>query len=632
MATSSNGVVVHPRASGAALQPQRRFVPRPGVRDNACVPPLIIADDITVTKGPHRILTSVALGLQEGDRIGIVGRNGGGKSTLLRSLAGLEHLDAGRITRRSGVRVELVAQGDALPAATVGAAIFGDRAEHDWAGDARARDILQGLFGGVAAPELTDGLATPTGALSGGESRRVALAAALVHNPDVLLLDEPTNHLDIAAVAWLAGHVRSRPDRSALAVVTHDRWFLDEVTQRTWEVGGQGVEAYDGGYAAYVLAKAERERISASVQARRQNLLRKELAWLRRGPPARTSKPKFRIDAATELIADEPPPRDQLSLRRVASARLGKSVLELRGVTVARAEGADPVLSDLDWGLGPGDRIGLLGRNGVGKTTLIRLLLGRDAPPHTGSVRRGKTVVPALLDQRIEVPDPGMRVLPWLQQAGERIIVTSGDDLTASQLLEQFGFAGDAVWRRLADLSGGELRRLHLLRLLLGGPNVLLLDEPTNDLDVETLTVLEDVLDRWPGTLLVVSHDRYFLERVCDDVWLMPGDGSLRHLPGGVEEYLAELAGAPSPAPAGRPAAQPRSGAALAREQRKELTRIERAMDRARAAIARLHAAMADAATDPAALVDLGRELAAAESSLAALEDQWLALAEEASH
>ncbi len=599
------------------------------------MPALLTADAITVVKGPHRVLTEVSLGLQEGERIGVVGRNGGGKSTLLRALAGMDVPDAGRVVRRSGVRVELVGQADALPGGTVRQAIFADRAEHDWAGEPLARDVVGGLFGGLAAPALTAGLDTPTADLSGGEARRVALAAALVHNPDVLLLDEPTNHLDISAIGWLAEHVRSRPARTALAVVTHDRWFLDAVTDHTWEVGRETVEAYEGGYAAYVLAKAERQRQRSSTQARRQNLLRKELAWLRRGAPARTSKPKFRLDAASALIADEPPPRDALSLRRVASARLGKEVVELTDVTLRPAEGSDAVLTDITWGLGPGDRIGLLGRNGTGKTTLIRLLLGSDPPPFDGRVARGATVVPALLDQRLPIPDPEVRVLPWLQRAGERIVVTSGDDLTAAQLLEQFGFRGDAVWRRLGDLSGGELRRLHLLRLLLGGPNLLLLDEPTNDLDVETLTVLEDVLDRWPGTLLVVSHDRYFLERVCDDVWSIPGDGTLRHLPGGVEEYLADAAQGDrdSPVPraapgasAGAPAAG--SGTARDRERRKELARVERSMDKAHARVAELHEAMAAAATDAGALAELGPQLGAANADLAALEDQWLMLAE----
>jgi ATP-binding cassette subfamily F protein uup len=470
-----------------------------------------------------------------------------------------------------------------------------------------------------------------------------------VHSPDVLLLDEPTNHLDLPGVAWLADHLRRRPAATAMAVVTHDRWFLDAVTSTTWEVvegpDGGRVEQYEGGYAAYVLARAERDRMAAASQARQRNLLRKELAWLQRGAPARTSKPKFRLDAAAELIADEPPPRDRLSLQRVAAARIGKQVVELREVTLRPAVDAAPLLERTTWGLGPGERIGLLGRNGAGKSTVLRLLLGQDPPPAQGSVQRGRTVQAGQLAQRVEGIDPDARVLPWLQESGSRIVVSSGEELTATQLLEQFGFRGDAGWKRLADLSGGELRRLHVLRLLLSGANLLLLDEPTNDLDVETLTALEDVLDHWPGTLVVVSHDRFFLERVCDDLWLLPGDRTIRHLPGGVEEYLAEVAPAAAavaaepPAPGAAPptagsagaraAAAPATGGARDRERRKELARLERAMAKSQTKIDELHAALAAAAaTDPAALAALGRELAGAQEELGAAEDAWLLAAE----
>jgi ATP-binding cassette subfamily F protein uup len=602
------------------------------VGDNRQVPPLLVLDDATVVKGPRRVLGGISAGLHEGDAIGVVGRNGSGKSTLLRGLAGGEHLDGGRVTRRGGTSLELVSQSDALPAGAVRHVVFGDRAEHEWAGDARVRDILTGLFGAVAAPELPQGLDTPTAALSGGQARRVALAAALVHAPDVLLLDEPTNHLDLTGVTWLAGHLRQRPAGGALVVVTHDRWFLDAVTTRTWEVvadrDGGRLEQYEGGYAAYVLARAERDRVAAATDARRRNLLRKELAWLRRGAPARTSKPKFRLDAAAELIADEPAPRDRLRLQRATTARLGKQVVALRDVTLCPALHAPPVLQDVTWRLGPGDRIGLLGRNGAGKTTLVRLLLGEDPPPFTGEVERGRTVVAGQLAQRVAEVDPQARVLPWLAEAGQRIQTADGDELTAGQLLEDFGFAGDAAWQRLAELSGGELRRLHVLRLLLSGANLLLLDEPTNDLDVQTLAVLEDVLDRWPGTLVVVSHDRYFLERVCDDVWLLPGDHTLRHLPGGVEEYLAEPAAVVAEPAA--PAPSEPTAAASQRQRRKELARHERAMARAQERIDRLHEQMEAAATDPAQLAALGRELAAAQDELSDAEDAWLAAAEDA--
>ena len=578
------------------------------------MPALVVTDSLTVRKGTNTVLAEVSLGLSDGDRIGVVGRNGSGKSTLLRALAGQEHADAGRVTVSGGTSVRLVTQHDTLPDGSVRQVVVGEGPVHEWASDPRIRAVVAGLL-------EESWLDQDTSSLSGGQSRRVALAAALVAQPDVLLLDEPTNHLDIEAIGWLAQHLLAWPrGRRAIVVVTHDRWFLDEVTERTWEVGAGVVDQYDGGYAAYVLAKAEREQQRQAIEARRQNLLRKELAWLRRGPPARTSKPKFRQDAALALIEDEPPPRDRLALQRVSMNRLGKQVLDLADVTVSPAPDVAPVLRHVTWGIGPGDRIGLLGRNGAGKTTLLRLLDGQ-LDPAAGRVKRGKTVHPAIVDQRLPSIDADARVLPWLQEVGNRVEVSSGDELTPSQLLEQFGFTGDAPWKRLGDLSGGELRRLHLLRTFLSGANLLMLDEPTNDLDTETLTVLEDVLDTWPGSLIVVSHDRYFLERVCDDVWAVR-DGGLEHLPGGVEQYVT--AARPGPAPA-----SVRTGGDT-RTARKELSRVERELGKVQARIEGLHMAMADAATDGEALVGLGKDLADAQRDLEALENRWLEVAEQA--
>ena len=573
----------------------------------------VVTDAVTIRKGDREILAGVSLGVGDGDRVGVVGRNGAGKSTLLRALAGTETPDSGRVVATTGTTIRLVSQHDRLPSGTVLQALFGDSQTHEWATDPRIRSIVNGLLD----PQWLD---RETSALSGGQARRVALASALAATPDLLLLDEPTNHLDIEAVQWLAEHLRAWPrGRRALVVVTHDRWFLDEVTERTWEVVRGDVEQYDGGYAAYVLAKAERDAAKQAAEARRQNLLRKELAWLRRGPPARTSKPRFRQEAALALIADEPPARDRLQLQQVSMNRLGKQVIDLDEVTLRPAPGAPIVLQDQTWGLGPGDRIGLLGPNGVGKTTLLRLVLGTLAPD-AGRVRRGKTVLPALVDQRLPVVDPEVRVLPWLEQAGQRVVVASGDERTPGQLLEEFGFTGDAPWKRLGEVSGGELRRLHLMRTFLSGANLLMLDEPTNDLDTETLTVLEDTLDGWPGTLVVVSHDRYFLERVCDDFWTVRAR-RLAHLPGGIEEYLRHE-------PAVAVAATQRTGGDT-RAVRKELARVERELSKATARVAAIHQQMAEAATDPAALVGLGQDLASAEASVADLEERWLELADE---
>ena len=513
------------------------------------MPPIVALEGVHVVFATRAVLAGVTLGIERGQRVGVVGRNGDGKSTLFRVLAGLAEPDSGRVIRTGAARVVMVGQSDELPvgARTVRDVTVGDRPEHEWAADPRIRSVLNGLLGGVSAQGYADGLDTGVQDLSGGERRRLALARALIDPGDVLLLDEPTNHLDIEAVTWLAGFLTGPTAPPTLAVVTHDRWFLDEVATTTWEVADGSVFRYDGGYAAWVLARAERERRAAVTESRRRNLVRKELAWLRRGPPARTSKPQFRIDAANALIADVPELRDRLALRRVASARLGRQVVDLKAVALrvpgapsAGSPDAPPgertLVADLTWQLGPGDRVGLLGPNGAGKTTLVRLLTGQ-REPDAGSVTIGATVVPATLSQTIVAGDPDDRVLASVERL-RREIEIGGRTVTAGTLLEDFGFVGEKSMTRIGDLSGGELRRLELLKLLIGGPNLLVLDEPTNDLDVETLAVIEDVLDTWPGSLVVVSHDRFFLERTCDDLYALLGDGRLRHLPRGVEEYL----------------------------------------------------------------------------------------------
>jgi ATP-binding cassette subfamily F protein uup len=589
------------------------------------------------------LLEDVSLGLDAADRIGVVGLNGAGKSTLLRLLTRDDEPDAGRVTHRRDLRVAALPQTLRLdPDATVGDVVLGTAwlgsgfaAEHEWAGDAGVRTILAGL----GMPGL--GLRTPVGPLSGGERRRVALAALLVRDADLLVLDEPTNHLDMSGVDWLARHLLDR--RGALVVVTHDRWFLDTVANRTWEVADRAVRSYDGGYAAWTLARAERERQAAAAEARRQNLLRKEIAWLRRGPRARTSKPKFRLDAADALIADVPPPRDQVSLRRMATARLGKQVFELESVTLHA--GPVRVLDDVSWRIGPGDRIGLVGANGTGKTTLLRLLAGQ-LEPGQGTLRVGRTARTAYLSQElVELPDD-RRVLEAVEEIARR--VTLGDrDLAAAQLAELFGFRGNRLWTRVRDLSGGERRRLQLLRLLATEPNVLLLDEPTNDLDTDTLAALEDLLDTWPGTLVVASHDRYLVERVTDSAYGMLGDGGLAHLPGGVDDYLVRAA-APDAAdheprnmigarsrsePHDRQdraaAARDRAAAKDLRAARKELARLERQVGRLEEREAALHEQLALHATDYETLSKLDAELRAVRAERVRAEEDWLSLADE---
>ncbi|MCV2395797.1 ATP-binding cassette domain-containing protein [Actinotalea sp. M2MS4P-6] len=593
---------------------------------------LLGLDGVGLSVGVRTLFDGVSLGLDSGDRIGMLGPNGSGKSTLLRLIARTQVPDSGRVTHVRGLRVGLLDQRDPALDGTVLDAVHGDAAEHAWASDAAIREVHDGLLADVALDAAVD-------TLSGGQRRRVALAALLVADLDVLLLDEPTNHLDVEGVAWLAEHLvrRFTAADGALVTVTHDRWFLDAVCSRTWEVTGTGdVAPLDGGYAAWVLARAERARTAQVAAEKRSNLLRKELAWLRRGAPARTSKPRFRLDAAAALIADEPPPRDTTELVRLATSRQGKDVVDLEDVTVGYP-GAPALLDDVTWRLGPGERWGLVGVNGAGKTTLLKVLDGQLAPD-SGRVRRGKTAVVATLTQDVAELDElaDLRVVEVVERERRRVVV-GGAELTAAQLVERLGFARGRSQTLVRDLSGGERRRLQLLRLLVGEPNLLLLDEPTNDLDTDTLAALEDLLDGWPGTLVVVSHDRYLLERVCDRQVALLGDGALRDLPGGVEQYLelraaarerVDLAGtgpvpeAP-PTPAGPTPAQ-------ARQARKDLARIERRLERLSADVDRLHASMAAQAADHAALLRLGAELRDVEAERAALEDEWLVAAETA--
>jgi ATP-binding cassette subfamily F protein uup len=588
--------------------------------------------DVEKGFGSRSVLEGVTLGVSAGDRIGLVGANGDGKSTLLRLIAGLEEADEGAVTVTGGVGIALLAQDDVLDArGTIRSELIGARADHEWQADAVFRSVLDGLLGGVALTRFASGLDTPIAGLSGGERRRIALAQLLLDGPELLLLDEPTNHLDVEGVDWLARHLAAR--RGSLLVVTHDRWFLDAVCTQTWEVVGGGVSQYDGGYAAYVLARAEREAQTSAREERRQNLLRKELAWLRRGPPARTSKPKFRIEAANAMIADEPEPRDTAELLRFAGSRLGDKVLDAEDISVSFGDVA--VLRGVTWRLGPGDRVALVGVNGSGKTTLVRALAG-EVELSAGSVSRGATVKLAMLSQdTAEIPGD-LRVLESLEAVRGRATLADGVEITAGVLCDRFGFRGARARTLVADLSGGERRRLQLMRLLMEGPNVLILDEPTNDLDIDTLTALEDLLDSWPGTLIVVSHDRYFVERVCDNVHALDDSGRRVHLPGGIEQYVAgRRAAAEQAAPprvgkaaGGGPAAGGSGGAV--RAARKEAARLERALEKLDVREAELHEAMAAAATDFGALRELQETLSALAGEREALEGEWLEASEDA--
>ncbi|MBW1597651.1 ABC-F family ATP-binding cassette domain-containing protein [Streptomyces sp. JJ38] len=594
------------------------------------------------------LLDGVSLGVSEGDRIGVVGRNGDGKTTLIRILAKLERADEGRVTHAGGLRLGVLTQHDALdPTATVRQEVVGELADHEWAGNARVRDVLTGLFGGLDLPGFPQGMDTVIGPLSGGERRRIALAKLLIAEQDLVVLDEPTNHLDVEGISWLAAHLRAR--RSALVCVTHDRWFLDQVCTRMWDVQGGVVHEYEGGYSDYVFARAERERIAASEEAKRRNLVRKELAWLRRGAPARTSKPRFRIEAANALIESEPPARDSAELTRFAGARLGKTVFDLEDVTVQA--GPHALLEHLTWQLGPGDRIGLVGVNGAGKTSLLRAMDSAarsdgEEQPAGGRITVGRTVRLAYLSQEVSELDPALRVLEAVEGVRGRVDLGKGREMTASQLCEQFGFGKEKQWTPVGDLSGGERRRLQLLRLLMDEPNVLFLDEPTNDLDIETLTQLEDLLDGWPGSLVVISHDRYFVERTTDRVFALLGDRTLRMLPRGIDEYLerrerARAAQGPGGAAGGGATgagatggaaapATPAAGkpAAVSRAAQKELQRIERQLDKLGERQSTLHARMAECATDFERVAELDGELRELTERKDELELRWLELAD----
>lgn len=603
---------------------------------------LLGAENIRHEFPTKTVFNGITIGVNDGDRIGIVGRNGDGKSTLLKVLAKRLETDEGRVTYRGGLRVGMLDQQDVLdPGLTIGEAVVGDREEHEWAGDAKVRDVIAGLLNDLDWTKQVS-------QLSGGQRRRVALAALLSREWDIVMLDEPTNHLDIEGVAWLAQHLKQRWSNAqgGLIVVTHDRWFLDEVCNLTWEIHDGVLEPFEGGYAAYILQRNERDRSAAASEARRQNLLRKELAWLRRGAPARTSKPKFRIDAANELIANEPPARDAINLRKMATQRLGKDVVDIENMTYAVA--GKTLMNNVTWRLGPGDRIGLVGVNGAGKTTLLKLVTG-ELEPTGGRIKRGKTVNVATLSQDVRELDEFADERIFSLIAREKsFFVVDGKEVGTGQLVEQLGFTTEQLQTPISDLSGGQRRRLQFLRLLFGEPNVLILDEPTNDLDTDILAAMEDLLDSWPGTLIVVSHDRYLLERVTDVQYALLGDGSLRHLTGGVDQYLelrkhslsaaAKLASISKSSSGGKSASVAQaagsaqnsklSGAEL-RNAEKNLARIERALEKLAAEEAALHQQLTiHDPTDYAGLSELAQKQADFNEKRDALELEWLEASE----
>lgn len=594
------------------------------------------------------VFDSITLGIEEGDRIGIVGRNGDGKSSLLAMLAGRKEPDGGRVTMRAGTTVGVLDQADALDESlTISAAVVGDTPEYEWAGDARVRDVIQGLLADLDWD-------APIAGLSGGQRRRVSLATLLVQEWDIIALDEPTNHLDVEAITWLAGHLKRRwaTNSGAFLVVTHDRWFLDEVCTETWEVHDRIVEPFDGGYAAYILQRVERDRMAAASEAKRQNLARKELAWLRRGAPARTAKPKFRIDAANELIADVPEIRDAVSLQSLATSRLGKDVVDLLDVGViypATDLGpAREVLRDIEWRIAPGERTGILGVNGAGKSTLLSLIAGT-LEPTSGRIKRGSTVQVRTLTQRIDEleqhwNDPVRIVISSLRTEYTFGAGSKAQSLTPGQLLERLGFASAQLSTPVKDLSGGQQRRLQLLLVLLDQPNVLILDEPTNDMDTDMLAAIEDLLDSWPGTLLVVSHDRYFLERVTDQQYAVMG-GRLRHLPGGVDEYLrlrtaeqnapassrnASSTGSGSSNGSGSERTTPKLEGAALRTVQKEVSALERKIQKLTQQIDKAkHALVEHDQTDYEGLAEKMKTISSLEASVEENEMRWLEVSEQ---
>ena len=563
------------------------------------------------------LLDRVSLGVSEGERIGIVGRNGSGKSTLMKIIAGIEDPDAGRVTKTNAARIGILSQIDtAQENATVGDVVIGNREKHEWASDPLIREIFTGLFGGFDDHLFERVFAS----LSGGEKRRVGLAKLLIDDLDLILLDEPTNHLDVEGVAWLAEHLNKRKDL-ALLVVTHDRWFLDAVTDRTWEVVLGKVEEYDGGYSAFVLAKAERSRQANVLDSRRNNLIRKELAWLRRGAPARTTKPKFRVDAANELISAEPAPRDSTELLKFALNRLGNTVYELHHAVIKA--GDKELIDNLTWNVGPGDRIGIVGVNGAGKTTLMRTLAGLNQPA-AGKLVTGITVKSAFLTQHLDELDPTWRLLEAVEKVATHVEIGKGKTLSASQLCERLGFDRDAQWTPVANLSGGERRRLQLTRLLMDSPNVVLLDEPTNDFDIETLTELEDLLDSYGGTLIVISHDRYFLERVCDRFYGLLGDGALRDLPRGVDQYLEQRADALNKSGSSSAKSAPTSSAAEQRQLKKDLARVEKQVAKGKERLAALLDEQERESMNHERLSEITEELVKVREELQSREEEWL--------